>query len=75
MNVFWQTTPTIVAFIESPVVMDFHLNQQHTGIHPTFLQPLQEVTSGQSYKASTIVIYNSRVVPDWKIPPIMTLES
>ena len=23
---------------------------------------------GQSYKASTIVIYNSRVVPDLKIP-------
>ena len=32
-------------------------------------------TSGQSYKASTIVIYDSRVVPDWKIPHITTLES
>ena len=31
--------------------------------------------SGQSYKASTIVIYNSRVVPNLKIPYIMTLES
>ena len=31
--------------------------------------------SGQSYKTSTIVIYDSRVVPDWKIPHIMTLES
>ena len=31
--------------------------------------------SGQSYKASTIVIYDSRVVPDWKIPHITTLES
>ena len=30
---------------------------------------------GQSYKASTIVIYDSRVVPDWKIPHITTLES
>ena len=29
---------------------------------------------GQSYKASTIVIYDSRVVPDWKIPHIMTPE-
>ena len=29
--------------------------------------------SGQSYKASMIVIYNSRVVPDLKIPHIMTL--
>ena len=32
-------------------------------------------TSGQSYIASTIVIYDSRVVPDWKIPHITTLES
>ena len=31
--------------------------------------------SGQSYKASTIVIYDSRVVRDWKIPHITTLES
>ena len=33
------------------------------------------VICGQSYKASTIVIYDSRVVPDWKIPHITTLES
>ena len=33
------------------------------------------VTSGQSYKASTIVIHDSRVVPDLKIPHITTLES
>ena len=32
-------------------------------------------SSGQSYKASTIVIYASRVVPDLKIPHITTLES
>ena len=31
--------------------------------------------SSQSYKASTIINYNSRVVPDWKIPHILTLES
>ena len=31
--------------------------------------------SGKSYKASTIVIYDSRVVPDLKIPHIMTLDS
>ena len=30
---------------------------------------------GQSYKASMIVIYDSRVVPDLKIPHITTLES
>ena len=29
----------------------------------------------QSYKASTIVIYDSRVVPDLKIPHITTVES
>ena len=29
----------------------------------------------QSYKASMIVINDSRVVPDWKIPHIKTLES
>ena len=32
-------------------------------------------TCGQSYKASTIVIYDSRIVPDLKIPHIATLES
>ena len=32
-------------------------------------------TSGQSYKASMIVIYDSRVIPDLKIPHITTLES
>ena len=31
--------------------------------------------SGQSYKASTIVIYDSRGVPDLKIPHITTIES
>ena len=31
--------------------------------------------SGQSYKASMIVNYDSRVVPDLKIPHITTLES
>ena len=30
---------------------------------------------GQSYKASMIVIYDSRVVPDLKIPNITTQES
>ena len=29
---------------------------------------------GQSYKASTIVIYDSRVIPDLKIPHFTTLE-
>ena len=31
-------------------------------------------TSGQSYKHFTLVNYDSTVVPDWKIPHIMTLE-
>ena len=30
---------------------------------------------GQSYKASTMVIYDSTVLPDLKIPHITTLES
>ena len=38
-------------------------------------QSLPTPTSGQSYKAYTIVNYDSRVVPDWKIPHITTLES
>ena len=33
------------------------------------------VTSGQSYKHFTLVNYNSRVVPDLKLPHITTLES
>ena len=33
------------------------------------------ISCGQSYKASTIINYDSRVVPDWKIPHITTLES
>ena len=32
-------------------------------------------TSGQSYKHFKIINYDSRVVPDWKIPHSMTLES
>ena len=32
-------------------------------------------SSGQSYKGSTIVNYDSRVVPDWKTLHITTLES
>ena len=35
---------------------------------------LQDQFSGQSYKAPTIVIYDSRVVPDLKLPHIMTLD-
>ena len=29
---------------------------------------------GKSFKASMIVIYNSRVIPDLKIPHILTLD-
>ena len=32
-------------------------------------------SSGQSYNAPTIVVYDSRVVFDLKLPHIMTLES
>ena len=30
---------------------------------------------GQSYKASAIIIYDTKVVPDLKIPYITTLDS
>ena len=33
-----------------------------------------DCTCGQSYNASTILIYNSRVIPDLKIPHITTLD-
>ena len=35
---------------------------------------LQFAFSGQSFKGLTIVNYNSRVIPDLKIPHITTLE-
>ena len=45
-------------------------------LHLLFLNNVWPITTcGQSYKASTIVIYDSRVVPDLKIPHITTLES
>ena len=31
--------------------------------------------SGQSYKHFTLINYDSRVVPDWKIPHVTTLDS
>ena len=36
---------------------------------------LHRWTSGQSYKHFMLINYDSRVVPDWKIPHITTLES
>ena len=57
------------------MLMNPHPSQQHAGPQHAVLRLQQEVTSGQSYKASTIVIYNSRVVPDLKIPHITILES
>ena len=38
-------------------------------------QTLGNEASDQSYKASTIVVYDSRGVPDLKLPHITTLES
>ena len=35
----------------------------------------KKLSSGQSYKAPTIVIYDYRVIPDLKLPHITTLES
>ena len=36
--------------------------------------PVNLETSGQSYKHFTLINYDSRVVPDWKIPHITILE-
>ena len=52
-----------VIFWGLPMLMDL----QHVGIQQAVFWLQQEVTSGQSYEASTIVIYDSRVVPDLKI--------
>ena len=41
----------------------------------SFSDYMSLVSRGQSYKHFTIVNYDSRVTPDWKIPHIMTLES
>ena len=57
------------------LLMDLHRSQKQAYLQLAILQLQPEVTSGQSYKASTIVIYDSRVVPDLKIPHIMTLDS
>ena len=53
------------------------LPQYHrgNGLQEVVLRLQQEVTSGQSYKASTIVIYDSLVVHDLKMPHITTLDS
>ena len=41
-----------------------------------YIEPLHKYTnSGQSYKQFTLVNYDFRVVPELKIPHIMTLES
>ena len=44
---------------------------------PIFLfgSPLNGLFCGQSYKHFTLVNYDSRVTPDWKIPHITTLEA
>ena len=39
------------------------------------VEDLIRLTSDQSYKHFMLVNYDSRVVPDMKIPHIMTLES
>ena len=43
--------------------------------HADESSPVKLETSGQPYKASTIINYDSRVVPDLKIPHIMNLDS
>ena len=64
-----------MAFTGGPNLMDPHHSQQQAGLHHAVLPQQPEITSGQSYKASTIIIYDSRVVPNLKIPHITTLDS
>ena len=49
-------------------------SQQHAGVQLAVRRLQDEVTSDQSYKHFMIVNYDSRVVPDLKIPHITTLE-
>ena len=54
----------------SPVASD----TSGPGIEYISLKCIDSKTCGQSYKAPTIVIYDSRVIPDLKLPHITTLE-
>ena len=52
------------------MLMDHHYSQQHAGLHHAVRQPQQEVTrpvdglltSGQSYKRSKVVKYDTSVI-------------
>ena len=57
-------------YSEGPIIVCF-LFQDYFKFQPNIISS----HCGQSYKASTIIIYNARVVPDLKIPHIMTLDS
>ena len=53
-----------------------HENMQLITCSDAFESRLVQLeTSGQFYKHFMLVNYDSRVVPDWKIPHITTLES
>ena len=75
LSSFWHPTPTLMALIASPILMYPRPSRQHAGLQHEVWQLQQEVTSGQSYKGCTIINYDSRVVPDLKIPHITTLGS
>ena len=51
-----------MAFTGVTMLMDHHPSQQHEAGLQQDHWPQQEVTSGQSYKHFTIVIYDPRVV-------------
>ena len=51
------------------------MNLLNYGGTPVVVLFVEQDTSGQSYKASTIVIYDFRIVPDLKIPYFTTLDS
>ena len=51
-----------------------HRKKEEDGMGHAAVFGQATTTSGQSYKAPTIVIYASRVVPDLKLPHTTTLE-
>ena len=77
LNKIFYLNPTTTRTAFTGVTNTYEPSSQPTttGSQHAVLRPQQEVTSGQSYKASMIVNYNSRVVIWGILKSGMTLES
>ena len=64
---------TTVNILLNPLPSKWHPMGSLDSVHGSSLK--QTASCGQSHKASMIVIYDSRVVPDLKIPHITTLDA